>query len=264
MTFVPFVSSFQNQEVKKLKQIINSPAKHDGFVVVEGVKHVSDFLDSRLYRLEKWFFDQSCNRDICESLIARNPETSAVCLSSSLFRSLSDVVANQGVIGLFQRLYDFHDSDSYDSDEGTFVLDNIQDPGNMGTLIRTAVAFGRKEIIIIGGVYPESPKVVRSTAGLLSKIRIYRMSIEYLKDFILTKKKICIGTVANGENIDNFDSSFLRSAFFVLGNEGKGIRSEFNAFLHTSIALPMVPGVDSLNVAVVGGIISFLSWGRSL
>jgi TrmH family RNA methyltransferase len=53
--------------------------------------------------------------------------------------------------------------------EPTLILDNLQDPGNMGTLIRTAVAFGRTQIVLVGGVYPESSKVIRASAGLIAK-----------------------------------------------------------------------------------------------
>lgn len=261
MLYPVYISSSENKHVKTLKQIFEFPKKHAPFVLVEGIKHVFDFAESSHYRLVRWFIDEIFDFTLLNDYQDQLDKSKVTFIKSGVFSDISEIKTSQGIIGLFERTYNIEETASFSFEEPTFILDCITDPGNMGTIIRTAVAFGRKQIIILGGVYPESPKVIRASAGLLGRIRILRTSFEEFARLIVQKNIPCIGTKATGEMVENISLAVRRKSFIILGNEANGINSFWDSFHFQHAAIPMSSGVESLNVSVVGGIFSYLFWG---
>lgn len=137
------------------------------------------------------------------------------------------------------------------------ALDNVSDPGNMGTIIRTSVAFGADTILINkNSVSPYNDKVIRSSQGMIFKINIIECElIEYLK--ILKNKNIKIyGTDLKGSKLlDKIDTP--SNYVLVLGNEGKGVRKEILLLCDEKILIEMNDLCESLNVGVSAGIILY-------
>lgn len=132
----------------------------------------------------------------------------------------------------------------------TLVLDGVQDPGNMGTIIRTADWFGISNLICSEDtVDVYNPKVVQATMGSLS-----RMNIHYtdLKEFLRSAKLPIYGALLNGENIYNTD--FGTEGLVVMGNEGNGIRPEIEQLINRRVTIPRIGGAESLNVAIATAI----------
>ena len=126
------------------------------------------------------------------------------------------------------------------------VLDRIQDPGNMGTMIRTAVAAGYGMIIAAKGtVDVYSPKVLRATAGMIFEIPIvYADSTEELADVLRASgRKIAVTDPAGGA--------------LVIGNEGNGVSDEVMALADIRVTLPMKGSIESLNAAVSAAILMY-------
>lgn len=264
MSFFSSISSSENKEIKILKHILQNPKKNDPFVIVEGLKQVFEFGKSSYYKLIRWFVDEEIDEREFLYFADQFVECPIFRVKASLFSSCSDVYSSQGVIGLFERVYSFKDYSRFAVHQPTFILDNLQDPGNMGTLIRTAVAFGRTQIVLVGGVYPESSKVIRSSAGLIAKIKIFSMTLDDIQKYILSAGGNCIGTAAHGKYVQDFSIDLLSHSFLILGNEGQGMSKEWGAFSLKYVSLPMAVGVESLNVSVVGGVLSYLCWGSSI
>jgi len=133
----------------------------------------------------------------------------------------------------------------------TLVLDGIQDPGNLGTIIRTADWFGIENIIAsndTADVY--NPKVVQSTMGSIVRINIFYAD---LKVFLSANKIIVYGAVLNGDNITAIQK--VKECFLLIGNEGKGIRKDIEPFIQKRISIPGSGNAESLNAAVATGII---------
>ncbi len=128
------------------------------------------------------------------------------------------------------------------------VLMDIHDPGNMGTLIRSAAAMNIKYVILIGGVDPYHPKVIQSTAGCLQTVTIYQTSLEILAKHNL---ELCGLVVKNGKKPEeiNFNNLFL-----VVGNEAHGLSAEQLQACTTTMTIPMPGNTESLNAAVAGSI----------
>ncbi len=127
------------------------------------------------------------------------------------------------------------------------VLDRIQDPGNMGTILRTALAFGFKTVYTIDCVDPYSPKVIRASSGMALRVNIIDTDYEHLPTDTIYYLADLRGDKPQPIRETNFG--------IVLGNEGQGINSIFYQKPHKVITIPMAADCESLNVAVAGGII---------
>lgn len=132
-----------------------------------------------------------------------------------------------------------------------FVLDGVQDPGNLGTIIRTADWFGFSEMICSSDtVEVYNPKVVQATMGSLSRMNVY---YEDLAALLTSANMPVYGALLDGSSI--YDTAFGNEGFIVLGNEGSGISSNINDLITKAITIPKFGGAESLNVAVSAAII---------
>lgn len=145
---------------------------------------------------------------------------------------------------------------SIDSDQLYLLLDGIQDPGNMGTIIRTADWFGIRTIIAsLDTVDTYNPKVIQSSMGSLQRVEIIYCDI--LKLLSNLKEKIPVyATVLNGEDI--YQSNLTQNGIIIFGNEGRGISKELMKYITYGLKIPSFNNdycPDSLNVAVAAGIV---------
>ena len=143
-------------------------------------------------------------------------------------------------------------------DDNILVLDRLQDPGNMGTVIRTAAASGYKAVIAIKGtadVY--SPKVLRATAGTIFDIPIvYVNGEDELTELIRELgKKITVTAPARG--VPYYEADLSKGTALVIGNEGNGISGSLIERADEIVTIPMSSGIESLNAAVSAGILMY-------
>lgn len=131
------------------------------------------------------------------------------------------------------------------------ALDGIQDPGNLGTIIRIADWFGIDQIIAskdTAELY--NPKVIQSTMGSFLRVKVWYRNLET----ILQKKQVPVyGALLNGESMYNTASP--KEGILVIGNESKGIRETILPFIHHAITIPRIGKAESLNAAVATGIL---------
>jgi TrmH family RNA methyltransferase len=133
----------------------------------------------------------------------------------------------------------------------TLVLDGIQDPGNLGTIIRTADWFGINDIIVTedtASLY--NPKVIQSTMGSCFRVQVQVAHIEA----ILEQHKLpIIGTLLSGKSI--YEHTLPLTGFLVIGNESKGIRQGIKSLITHPVSIPKFGSAESLNAAVATGIV---------
>lgn len=134
------------------------------------------------------------------------------------------------------------------------VLDGIQDPGNLGTIIRLADWFGIEQIICSEDTVDfYNPKVIQASMGSFTRVNMMYCD---LVDYLSKTENINIGTDMDGENIYQFEKP--QKLNLILGNEGNGMRSETEKLLHKSISIPRFgksKSTESLNVSMAAGII---------
>ncbi|RLB76287.1 MAG: hypothetical protein DRH15_12840 [Deltaproteobacteria bacterium] len=142
-------------------------------------------------------------------------------------------------------------------DKRFVILDRIQDPGNLGTIIRTSDAAGFNTIILDkGSVDPFNPKVVRSSQGSLFHLKIINFDIKRIIEELKDRGVKILGTSPKGDKIYT-DVNIRDRLAIVFGNEAKGIRDEILSMCDETIRIPIYGRAESLNVSVSSGIILY-------
>ena len=135
------------------------------------------------------------------------------------------------------------------------MLDELQDPGNVGTLIRTGIACGFDYVYLVSSVKPTNSKVVRSSVGTIFKSHVISLSKEQFIHYAKEWKLNLIATDMNGENIFKFNSKGICG--LIIGNEGQGISDDLASLCSHTVKIPMNAGVESLNASISGAIIMY-------
>lgn len=184
-------------------------------------------------------------------------------LGAKLFDSLTDTEHSQGVMAVVQKTQ--HDWESFsdllkENTRNIVVLDRLQDPGNMGTIIRTAEAAGYGGVLLMAGctdVY--APKVVRAAAGSLFRMPILQENdiAEAAGRLHALQRNIAV-TSLDAEQYYQ-DADLGENIALVIGNEGRGVREEFLDIADIKIKIPMAGSIESLNAAVAAGILMYQS-----
>lgn len=189
-----------------------------------------------------------------------------VFMMGKLFERLAQTETSQGILAIVRKnVYtkaEFGEIISEGSGN-VVVLDRLQDPGNIGTIIRTSDAAGYKGVIAVkgtGDVY--SPKVVRAAAGSVLRVPVYfaedeRETVSFLKE----KGKTIVGT-AFDTDVFYYDADLRENIGLIIGNEGNGMSDDFAKNTDLNIKIPMEGTVDSLNAAVAAGILMYQSKGK--
>ena len=142
--------------------------------------------------------------------------------------------------------------------DNVLVLDRIQDPGNMGTLIRTAAAAGYKAVLAMSGtadIY--SPKVLRATAGMVFEVPVlYISDAACLKDMLCGSDKRIAVTDVNG-GVPYYDAGLTGGIALVIGNEGRGVSDEIAGMADIKVTIPMEGNSESLNAAAAAAILMY-------
>jgi TrmH family RNA methyltransferase len=134
------------------------------------------------------------------------------------------------------------------------VLDAVQDPGNVGTLIRAADALGASAVVVLPGTAdPWSPKCVRAAAGASFRLPVVDASVRELTDWCRSRGVPLLAAAASGDPAPR--AAAARDVAVVLGNEGAGVSEAVRAVCDGSVAIPQRGPADSLNVATAGAIL---------
>ena len=137
----------------------------------------------------------------------------------------------------------------------TLVCETIQDPGNLGTILRTANALGMNSVILTGECADLwNPKTVRSAMGALFRQRVYEMERREMRDY-LTASGCRLYGAALSENSADIRTAELKDAAVVIGSEGRGLSREMLELCDGEIIIPMNPACESLNAAIAAAIV---------
>jgi len=232
--------------------------ERNGRFVAEGVRTVEELLRSPL-AVDAALFTESAASDeraaaAIRALTDRGVPVAQV--SDDEFASAADTEHPQGLLAIARQPDGTLDNLVPGPVSRLLVLDGIQDPGNVGTLLRTAAALGATAAIALPGtVDPWNAKVVRSAVGTHFRFPVSEASVDALAAYLERHAFALWGADANGDTLDARRAP-ARLAVAV-GNEGAGLSPALRARCSSVVSLPMAPDVESLNVAVAAGIILF-------
>ena len=252
----PKIDYIQSKDNKTIKHIISLQQRKYrqkfGEYTVEGIRAVTDlgkkgFLHAILIRESK--------RSELEPLVQKDFSISSVyVVQDPIFDKIEHSVNGQGILGIAKKC--INELHSFIVEDGLYVaLDGVQDPGNLGTIIRTAVAAGAKGIFLLKGtVDPYNEKCVRSTMSALCNIPIFEdITLSEFYDFI--KDNTIKTYVTSLENAKPYHTiSYAKRTMVILGNEGNGVSKEIIEMCDQAITIPMYGDIESLNVSIAAAL----------
>lgn len=178
-------------------------------------------------------------------------------VSPEQFRIISKTEHASGVGAIFHQQVQKLDQIKPNDHICWTVLSNIRSLGNFGTLLRTSTAIGASGFILVGdNIDPFDPNVVRATMGAIFKQKVVRTTIEQLHSWIKLYKLQVIGASPSGL-VDYDRVSYTHPTILMLGNERSGLTQEEQAMCQNIVRIPMIDGMDSLNVAVAGSLLLY-------
>lgn len=242
-------------KIKLIRSLDDKKRRYEaGLFVVEGDKMVEELLDSAfsvecLLATPEWFADHlNTSLKNCKETIVVAPEE---------LRRCSFLKTPQQTLCLVNMPLDDQQPITFNK-KLTLLLDTIQDPGNLGTIIRIADWFGISQIICSpdsADIY--NPKVIQSTMGAITRTKILYRDLNELLPYIVSQKIPVYGTTLDGTNI--YKSVLTPVGCIIMGNESRGINPSLLQYLSHKLFIPFFPPdqqhSESLNVSVATGII---------
>ena len=229
-------------ELKYIQSLCHKKQRQaEGLFIAEGTKLAEELLKSD-YRIRKIYATTDWEPSV-------SPKEEVVTISEAELERISSLQTPNKVLLIAEQ--PLKKTAPLLSKGLTLLLDGIQDPGNLGTLIRIADWFGIKQIIAgehTAELY--NPKVIQSTMGSFIRVNVTYQS---LKEVLTSCKLPVYGALLKGENVNIMKP--VTDGLLVIGNESKGISNELLSYITYPVTIPRMGGAESLNAAVAAGII---------
>ena len=243
------ITSFDNAKVAEVIKLADKKYRKTlSRYVIEGARLVSDAVK---------YGAEIVSVFVAESVASIYDYENKIVVSDKVFAKMSDTVSSQGILAVVNKPQSEHILQR----GNCLILDGLQDPGNVGTLMRTAVACNFSDIYAVNSVDMYSPKVLRSAMSAHFCLNLHETSS--LADVFgsLCEYEI-IACDMNGESA--FKRAYTGNVALVLGNEGNGLSEYSKTHSDIVVSLPMANDFESLNVAVAGSVIMYQVFSQSL
>ncbi|UFJ39186.1 RNA methyltransferase [Brevibacillus humidisoli] len=256
------IHSPHNQQIKRLASLLSRKGRTEsGRYLVEGVHLVEEALKSEA---EVTTVVYDAERGIPEeiaSMLAGRPDVALLPVSSSIFHKLSETKSPQGIlaeVGKRQLDWKMWWNGQRNHDRLLLLLDEIQDPGNLGTILRTAEAAGVDAVVVgRGSVDLYNGKVVRATMGALFRLAVFVEDLVPLMDEIAQAGGNLLVTSLE-EASQPYDAPlYAGHVAIVIGNEGRGVSPHVRERATDYVHIPLYGKAESLNAAVAAGIMLY-------
>lgn len=237
------ISSLSNVEVKHLIHLQNKGFRYQQKqFVAEGFRTCATLIEAGIHPMRLYVTPAAYEAYNIEQLSHR-----FISITNEVAKHVSTTSTPSGIIGIFP-----FDILPLEVKAPGLVLAQVQDPGNLGTLLRTACAFNIKNVYCIETADPYHPKVVQATAGTIGQLNIYQTSWEEL--YALKKPEHTLAALVGqgGQNPNVLQAD--KNALLVVGNEAHGLPLEWVDSCKIRVTIPMPGGAESLNAAIAGSI----------
>ena len=250
------ITSKDNEMIKEIKKLKEKKYRDQmGEFIIEGIKLVKEAIEEKA-KIKKIVVCEDCINDgtIDQNLMYEIARFDCIGVNEKVFKSLTDVTSPQGILAVIEK--NQNEQISYNEDI-IVVLDGIQDPGNLGTILRTVDSINLKQIILSENTAdPYNPKVVRSTMGAIFRVNIIESKniLETLKEIKKNKFKIMATSLDTEDSIYSVD---YKKKVIIIGNEANGVSKKVLDLADEKIKIPMLGKTESLNAAVATGIVLY-------
>lgn len=244
------ISSRTNPAIKQVASLKSKKGRstHNQFVA-QGIRACSALIDQKL--LPDALYVTQNNLEAAQEIIS---DERIVIVDPHVMEKISSETTSSGMLGVFP----IPPAPKPSQLKTGIVLAQISDPGNMGTLIRTAAALAIPSIVIIQGADPWSPKVVQASAGTIGMVDIFQWDWQQLITH-KTNKKLCALVASGGKSPKEIQ---FANSLIVVGSEAHGMPEAWIADCEEKLTLPMPGNAESLNAAVAGSIALYMAYGE--
>lgn len=251
------ITSKDNEFVKHIKKLKDKKHRDESNeYVIEGIKIVKEAIQENA-EIKQIIICEDCENSgvIPKDLMYEIAKYECVYVTNKIFNSLTEVVNPQGIIAIINKSTGEKQIDY--SEEIIVALDDIQDPGNLGTILRTADSVGLTQILVSKGTADAfNPKVVRSTMGAIFRVKIIECEDlkQTLKEVQKHKFELVVTSLQTEESFYDID---YNKKVIVIGNEANGVKQEIQDMADKKVKIPMLGKTESLNAAVATGIMLY-------
>ena len=257
------ISSKDNEFIKHIKKLKDKKYRdlNDEYII-EGIKIIEEAINEKA-NIKQVVICDDCEKtsNIPKDLMYEIAKQECVYVTSKLFDSLTDVTNPQGILAIVEKnamKSISPGSEELDYNQDIIVaLDDIQDPGNLGTILRTVDSIGINQILVSKGTADSyNPKVVRSTMGAIFRVKIIECEDleNTLKEIQKHKFEIVVTSLQTKNSIYDID---YQKKVIVIGNEANGVEEKIQKLADKKVKIPMLGKTESLNASVATGIILY-------
>ena len=245
------ITTSQNKQVKRILKLKKSARERrkEQLFLVEGIRMFEEIPADRLYKVYATEEFQKAHQEMFSKM---EPEL----VSSQVMKEISDTMTPQGVLALV-KMKEFQMEQLAEENARLLVLENLQDPGNLGTILRTGEGAGVTGIIMSRDTVDiYNPKVIRSTMGSIFRVPfVYADNMEQVMEFLKKNQITAYAAHLDGTNYTKED--YRKSSAFFIGNEGNGLSDGLTRAADRKIKIPMSGNVESLNAAMAAGLLMY-------
>lgn len=251
------ISSKDNDFIKHVKKLKDKKYRDDSNeFIIEGIKLIEEAIRENA-NIKQVVICEECEKTnaISKSLMYEISRFDCIYVTQAVFNSITQVIAPQGIFAIVEK-NNANLNVNY-SDDVIVALDNIQDPGNLGTILRTVDSCGLKQIMVSKGtVDAYNPKVVRSTMGAIFRVKVIECE-DLLKTIKEARKhhfKLQVTSLQAENTI--YDVNYKKK-IIVIGNEANGVSKEIQDISDEKVRIPMLGKTESLNASVATGVVLY-------
>lgn len=251
------ITSKDNELIKHIRKLKEKKYRDEfGEFIVEGAKMIEEAIHEKA-QIRHIIVCDDCKTEssMTQEQLYDIAKYECVYVTEKVFHLITEVKAPQGIMAVIEKPTQIEDKIDYRANH-FLLLDNIQDPGNIGTILRTADSLNMKQIIVSPGTADcYNSKVVRSTMGAIFRVKVMEKELEkVIKEMRKRKIKVYATDLKTEQTI--YDVDYKKSAI-VIGNEANGVSQNILKLADESIKIPMTGKTESLNAAVATGIILY-------
>lgn len=252
------ISSKENEIIKNIKKLKEKKYRDlNNEYIIEGIKVIQEAIQENA-KIKQIIICDDCekNSNISQEMMYEIAKYECIYVTNKIFTSLTDVKNPQGIMAIVEKNSSKEEEIDYNQDV-IVALDDLQDPGNLGTILRTVDSIGINQILVSKGTADSyNPKVVRSTMGAIFRVKIIECEDleKTLKEIKKHKFEILVTSLQTENSI--YDIKYNKKVI-VIGNEANGVEEKIQNMADVKVKIPMLGKTESLNASVATGIILY-------
>lgn len=251
------ISSKDNELIKHIKKLKDKKYRDESNeYIIEGVKLIEEAVKEKV-RIKKIIVCEDTTRtyEIPSHVMLEIAKYECIYVTDKVFNSITQVTNPQGIMAIAEK--NAVDQQIDFAQDIIVALDDVQDPGNLGTILRTVDSIGLNQIIVSKGTADAfNSKVVRSTMGAIFRIKIIEVEdlVQAIKEMRRHHFKLMVTSLQTKNSIYDID---FNKKIIVIGNESNGVSKEIQDMADEKAKIPMIGKTESLNASVAAGVVMY-------